>query len=207
MLAAARRIPQGDASVRAGRFQVGTPGGFMLSGKTIGLLGLGRIGTQMARYCDALGMRVIAWSQNLTDARATAGGASLVSKDELLSTSDVVSLHLVISDRTRGILGAPELARMKAGSILVNTSRGPLVDEAALIAAVQSGRIFAALDVYHREPLRADYPLISCPNTVLTPHLGYSVSEVYAEYYQQSVENALAYLDGKPVRVLERPAH
>jgi phosphoglycerate dehydrogenase-like enzyme len=207
MLAAARRVPQGDASVRAGQFQLGTPAGFMLAGKTIGLLGLGRIGAQMAGYCNALGMRVLAWSQNLTDERALAGGAARVSRDELLATSDVVSLHLVISDRTRGILGAAELARMKRGAILVNTSRGPLVDEAALIEAVQSGHIFAALDVYHREPLRADHPLIACPNTVLTPHLGYSVVEVYAEYYQHSVENALAFLDGKPVRMLERPGH
>ncbi len=144
---------------------------------------------------------------DLTDERASAGGASRVSKEELLATADVVGLHLVISDRTRGLLGASDLARMKPGAILVNTSRGPLVDEAALIDAVQSGRLFAALDVYHREPLRADYPLLRCPNTVLTPHLGYSVLEVYADYYRQSVENALAFLDGNPLRVLERPQH
>ena len=207
MLAAARRIPQSDAAVRGGRFQLGTEAGFILAGKTMGLVGLGRIGAQMARYCNALGMRVLAWSQNLTDERALAAGATRVSKDELLATSDVVSLHLVISDRTRGVLGAAELARMKRGAILVNTSRGPLVDEAALIDAVQSGRLFAALDVYHREPLPADHPLIRCPNTVLTPHLGYSVLEVYAEYYQHSVENALAFLDGQPLRVLEHAAH
>jgi phosphoglycerate dehydrogenase-like enzyme len=207
MLAAARRIPQADQAVRAGRFQLGTEAGFILAGKTVGLVGLGRIGAQMARYCAALGMRVLAWSQNLTDERALAAGATRVSKDELLAASDVVSIHLVISDRTRGVLGAAELARMKRGAILVNTSRGPLVDEAALIAAVQSGRLFAALDVYQREPLPADHPLIRCPNTVLTPHLGYSVVEVYAEYYQHSVENALAFLDGKPVRVLEHAAH
>jgi phosphoglycerate dehydrogenase-like enzyme len=206
MLATARHIPQGDAAVRAGRFQLGTQAGFILAGKTMGLVGLGRIGAQMAGYCNALGMRVLAWSQNLTDERALAAGATRVSKDELLATSDVVSIHLVISERTRGVLGAAELARMKRGAILVNTSRGPLVDEAALIDAVQSGRLFAALDVYHREPLPMDHPLIRCPNTVLTPHLGYSVVEVYAEYYQHSVENALAFLDGKPVRVLERPA-
>jgi phosphoglycerate dehydrogenase-like enzyme len=206
MLATARHIPQGDAAVRAGRFQLGTQAGFILAGKTMGLVGLGGIGAQMAGYCNALGMRVLAWSQNLTDERALAAGATRVSKDELLATSDVVSIHLVISERTRGVLGAAELARMKRGAILVNTSRGPLVDEAALIDAVQSGRLFAALDVYHREPLPMDHPLIRCPNTVLTPHLGYSVVEVYAEYYQHSVENALAFLDGKPVRVLERPA-
>ena len=207
MLAAARRIPQSDKAVRAGRFQLGTQPGFILAGKTMGLLGLGRIGAQMARYCNALGMRVLAWSQNLTDERALAVGATRVPKDALLATSDVVSLHLVISERTRGMLGAAELARMKRGAILVNTSRGPLVDESALIDAVQSGRLFAALDVYHREPLAADHPLIRCPNTVLTPHLGYSVLEVYAEYYQHSVENAIAFLDGTPQRVLEHPAH
>ena len=207
MLAAARHIPQSDQAVRAGRFQLGTQAGFILAGKTIGLIGLGRIGAQMARYCNALGMRVLAWSQNLTDERALAASATRVSKDELLATSDVVSLHLVISERTRGLLGAAELARMRPGAILVNTSRGPLVNEEALIAAVQSGRLFAALDVYHREPLPADHPLVRCPNTVLTPHLGYSVLEVYAEYYQHSVENALAFLDGKPVRVLEHAVH
>ncbi len=207
MLAAARRIPQSDAAVRSGEFQLGTRGGFILAGKTIGLIGLGRIGAQMAAYCNALGMRVLAWSPNLTDERARAAGATRATKDELLAASDVVSLHLVLSDRTRGILGEADLARMKRGAILVNTSRGPLVNEAALIAAAQAGRVFAALDVYDREPLRADHPLIGCRNTVLTPHLGYSVVEVYAEYYAHSVENALAYLDGKPVRVLERPAH
>jgi phosphoglycerate dehydrogenase-like enzyme len=207
ILAAARRIPQSDQAVRSGRFQLGTEAGFILAGKTMGLVGLGRIGAQMARYCNALGMRVLAWSQNLTDERALAAGATRVSKDELLASSDVISLHLVISERTRGVLGAPELARMKQGAILVNTSRGPLVNEDALIAAVQSGRMFAALDVYHREPLPADHPLIRCPNTVLTPHLGYSALEVYAEYYQHSVENALAFLDGKPVRVLEHAVH
>ena len=202
MLAAARRIPQSDQAVRSGRFQQGTEAGFILSGKTIGLAGLGRIGAQMARYCNALGMRVLAWSQNLTDERALAAGATRVTKDELLASSDVVSLHLVISERTRGVLGAAELARMRPGAILVNTSRGPLVDEAALIAAVQSGRVFAALDVYHREPLPADHPLIRCPNTVLTPHLGYSVLEVYRTFYNQCIENALAYLDGRPIRLL-----
>lgn len=205
MLAAARGVPQGDASVRAGRFQVGTRAGSMLAGKTIGLIGLGRIGAQMAVYCNALGMRVLAWSQNLTDERALAAGATRVPKEDLLTSADVVSLHLVISDRTRGVIGAAELARMKPGAILVNTSRGPLVDEAALIEAVRSRRVFAALDVYWREPLAADHPLVALENTVLTPHLGYSVREVYADYYADSVENALAFLDGKPIRTFERP--
>ena len=202
MLAAARRIAQSDAAVRAGRFQLGTDAGFVVAGKTIGLIGLGRIGSLMAGYCNALGMRVLAWSQNLTDERAKAAGATRAGKDELLASSDVVSLHLVLSERTRGVLGAAELARMKRGAILVNTARAALVDDQALVDAVTSGRIFAALDVYEHEPLPADHPFTHCRNTVLTPHLGYSALEVYAEYYAHCVENALAYLDGNPIRVL-----
>jgi phosphoglycerate dehydrogenase-like enzyme len=204
MLAAARRIPQGDAAVRAGRFQSGVPAGSLLGGKTIGVIGLGRIGSLMARYCRALDMRVLAWSQNLTNEKAASAGAQRVTKEELLASSDVVSLHLQLSDRTRGILGTADLARMKSGAILVNTARAALVDEAALIEAVQSGRIFAALDVFSVEPLPADHPLTRMANTVLTPHLGYSTLEVYEEYYRDSVENALAFLDGKPIRVLSK---
>jgi phosphoglycerate dehydrogenase-like enzyme len=203
MLAAARRIPAGDAAVREGRFQLGTEAGPVLAGKTLGVIGLGRIGARMAAYCRALDMKVLAWSQNLTEDAAAAAGAARVTKDELLSAADVVSLHLVLSDRTRGILGAADLAKMKQGAILVNTARAPLVDENALVAAVQSGRIVAALDVFYREPLSPSHPLARAPNVVLTPHLGYSVIEVYKEYYQHSVENALAYLDGKPIRVLQ----
>jgi phosphoglycerate dehydrogenase-like enzyme len=203
MLAAARRIPSGDAAVRAGRFQVGTEAGHVLDGKTIGLIGLGRIGARMASYCRALDMKVVAWSQNLTAEAAAKAGAIRVAKDELLATADVVSLHLVLSDRTRGILGAVDLARMRQGAILVNTARAPLVDESALVAAVQSGRIVAALDVFYREPLPQSHPFTRAPNVVLTPHLGYSVIEVYQEYYRHSVENALAFLDGKPIRVLQ----
>ena len=202
MLAAARRIPASDASVRAGRFQLGIEAGSVLDGKTVGLVGLGRIGARMAASCRALGMHVLAWSQNLTDEAARPAGATRVSKEELLAAADVVSLHLVLSERTRGILGAPELARMKRGAILINTARAALIEEAALIDAVQSGRIIAALDVFHREPLPATHPLARAPNVVLTPHLGYSVIEVYREYYQQCVENALAFLDGKPIRLL-----
>jgi phosphoglycerate dehydrogenase-like enzyme len=205
MLAAARGIPAGDAAVRAGRFQSGTEAGPVLDGKTIGLIGLGRIGSRMAAYCNALGMKVLAWSQNLTAETAAAAGAVRVAKEALLSAADVVSLHLVLSDRTRGILGAAELARMRFGAILVNTARAQLVDEAALVAAVESGRLTAALDVYYREPLPAGHPLARAPNVVLTPHLGYSAIEVYREYYQHSVENALAFLDGKPIRVLQGP--
>jgi len=203
MLAAARRIPAGDAAVRAGRFQLGTQAGPVLDGKTLGLIGLGRIGARMAGYGRALGMRVLAWSQNLTAETATAAGATRVPKEELLASADVVSLHLVLSERTRGILGTAELARMKPGAILVNTARAGLVDEAALIDAVQSGRIIAALDVFHREPMPANHPLARASNTVLTPHYGYGAIEVYREYYEQCIENALAFLDGKPIRVLQ----
>jgi phosphoglycerate dehydrogenase-like enzyme len=202
MLAAVRRIPQGDANVRAGRFQLGVDAGPVLEGKTLGLIGLGRIGAKMVTYGRALGMNVLAWSQNLTDEKAKAAGAERVDKEVLLAGADVVSLHLVLSDRSRGILGAADLARMKPGAILVNTARAPLVDEAALLAAVESGRLIAALDVFHREPLRADHPFMTARNVVLTPHIGYGVTEVYAEYYQHCVENALAYLDGKPIRLL-----
>jgi phosphoglycerate dehydrogenase-like enzyme len=128
--------------------------------------------------------------------------ARRVDKDVLLAQSDVISLHLVLSARTRGVVGAADIARIKRGAIVVNTARAPLVDEAALIAAASEGRIVAALDVYEREPLPADHPLLRCPNTVLTPHLGYSVLEVYREFYAQCIENTLAWLAGHPVRVL-----
>ncbi|MDA8250006.1 MAG: D-2-hydroxyacid dehydrogenase family protein [Rhodospirillales bacterium] len=203
MIAAIRRIPQGDADIRAGRFQQDVPQGFALAGRTLGLIGLGRIGGMMARVGHALGMGVLAWSQNLTAERATAAGATLVAKHDLLARADVVSLHLVLSERTRGIIGAAELARMQPGAVLVNTSRGPLVDEAALVAALQSGRLLAGLDVFDREPLPAGHPLRSAPNCVLTPHVGYVVREVMADFYRQSIENALAFLDGRPIRVIE----
>ncbi len=202
LLAAARAIPAADANMRDGRFQEALPVGLGLASKTIGIVGLGRLGSHMARYCQALNMRVLAWSENLTEERAKAEGATLVSKEELFSNSDAISIHLVLSPRTRGLIGAFDLARMKPGAILINTSRGPIVEERALIDAVQSRRIIAALDVFDREPLPADHPLRSAPNTVLTPHLGYGVQETWREFYGQSVENALAFLKGSPVRVL-----
>jgi phosphoglycerate dehydrogenase-like enzyme len=201
MIAAARGLTVGDANIRAGKFQMGVPVGIGLNGKTLGLIGLGRLGSHMARYGKALGMKVIGWSQNLTAEKATAAGATMVSKQELLSAADVVSIHLVLSPRSRGLIGAADLALMKQGAILVNTSRGPIVDAAALLDTVRAGRIVAALDVYDREPLAPDDPLRSAPNTVLTPHLGYCVQETWEQFYPQSIENALAFLDGKPVRV------
>jgi phosphoglycerate dehydrogenase-like enzyme len=201
LISAARAIPSGDANIRAGKFQEGVPIGYALAGKTMGIIGLGRLGSHMARYCKALNMTLLAWSQNLTADKAQAAGTTMVSKEDLLSRSDAVSIHLVLSDRTRGLIGAADLARMKPGAILVNTSRGPIIDEKALIEAVQARRIVAALDVFDREPLPADHPLRRASNVVMTPHLGYGVQETWVGFYPQSVENALAFLDGKPVRV------
>ncbi len=203
MLAAARGLAKGDAAIRAGRFQEGVPTGLDLTGATLGLIGFGRIGQLMGQYSSALGMKLLAWSPNLTEERAREGGATYATKEELLEKSDVVSLHIVLSDRTRGLIGAPDLARMKDSAILVNTSRGPLIDEAAFIAALKQGRLFAALDVFNREPLPIDHPFRSLPNTVLTPHLGYGTQETFDNFYKQSIENVLAYLDGKPIRQLE----
>ncbi|MGE0221741.1 MAG: D-2-hydroxyacid dehydrogenase family protein [Acetobacteraceae bacterium] len=201
LIAVARGIPRGDANMKSDTFQMGVPVGMGLAGKTIGILGLGRLGSYMAAYCKAMRMNVIAWSQNLTADRATAAGATLVSKDELMATSDAVSIHLVLSDRSRGLVGKADIARMKPGAILINTSRGPIVDEAALVEALNAGRIRAGLDVYDKEPLPVDHPLRKAPNTVLMPHMGYGTKETWDMFYPQMIENALAFMDGKPVRV------
>ena len=201
MLAGLRAIPRGDANMRAGKFQQGVPVGFACIGKTLGLIGIGRIGSLMGKYCTALGMKVQAWSQNLTEDAATAAGAVKVDKDTLMATSDVISIHYVLSDRSRGMVGAADIARMKPGALLVNTSRGPIVDEAAMVAALQGGKIKAALDVFDKEPLPVDHPLRSAPNTVLMPHLGYGVQETWDAMYPQHIENVLAFLAGKPIRV------
>jgi phosphoglycerate dehydrogenase-like enzyme len=201
LIAAARGIPRGDANMKAGTFQMGLPVGTGLAGKTMGVVGLGRLGGYMATYCKALRMDVIAWSQNLTAERCSALGVRLVSKDELMASADAISVHLVLSDRTRNLIGAADIARMKPGTILINTSRGPIVNEAAMLAALHAGRITAALDVYDREPLPVDHPLRQAPNTVLMPHMGYGTRETWDTFYPQMIENALAFLDGKPVRV------
>jgi len=202
MLAAARKIPLADANMRQGKFQDGIGLGIVLRTRTLGIIGLGKIGTEMARYATALGMRVLAWSQNLTPEKAEAAGARWVDKDTLLTQSDVVTLHLVLSNRSRGVLGARELGLMRPGAILVNTSRGPLVDEAALLEALEAKRIFAALDVYDEEPLPPDHPIRTAPNTILSPHLGFSTSEVFHDFYQGAIDNILAFLGGTPTRVV-----
>ena len=201
LLAAARGIPAGDANLRSGKFQQGVPVGIGLAGKTMGIMGLGRLGGYMATYCKALRMDVIAWSTNLTAERAAEVGVKLVSKDELMSRSDAISIHLVLSPRSRGLVGAADIARKQPGAILINTSRGPIIDGAALLAALNERRIVAALDVFDREPLPVKDPLRSAPNTVLMPHMGYGVQETWDGFYPQMLENALAFLDGNPVRV------
>jgi len=202
MLAAARHLSSAEAALRRGDFQKGTMPGFELAGRTLGLIGLGRIGGLMARYGAALGMRVVAWSPNLTPERAAPLGAEVLPKAALLAEADVVSLHIVLSASTRGLIGAPELSQMRDGAILINTSRAGLIDQPALIAALHQGRITAALDVFDREPLPLDHPLMTAPNTVLTPHLGYGSRDVMREFYRQSIENVLAFLDGAPIRVM-----
>ncbi len=202
LLAAARRIPLADQEMRAGRFQQNVAPGLGLYGQTMGIIGLGKIGGRMAEFARVLGMRVLAWSPNLTEARAAECGAVRAEKEVLLAESDAISLHLVLSARSRGTLGAADIARMKPGAILINTSRGPLIDEAALIAAVQEGRIVAALDVYDQEPLPADHPLRHAPNTVLTPHLGYVSQDNMRSFHEQSVENIAAWRSGAPIRVM-----
>jgi phosphoglycerate dehydrogenase-like enzyme len=202
MIAAARAIPAADKAMRAVGFQFGLPVGIGLAGKTLGIVGLGRLGARLVRSALALDMRVIAWSPNLTAAKAQEAGAALVGKSDLMSDADVISVHMVLSPDTRGLVGAEDIARMKRGAILINTSRGPLIDEAALVAAVQAGKIIAALDVYDREPLPKNHPLRASDHTVLTPHLGYGVEETWRQFYPQSVENAEAFLAGKPIRVV-----
>jgi len=204
ILALARRIPTEDASLRAGRWQ--TTVGIGLHGKTLGVLGLGRLGAQVAGFGTAFGMRVIAWSQNLTAERAAECGAELVTRERLFGEADVLTIHLVLSDRTRGLVGAAELTSMKRTALLVNTSRGPIVDEAALAAALADGAIAgAAVDVFGTEPIPADHPLLAAPNIVLTPHLGYVSDDGYAIFYPQTVEAIAAFAAGEPVRVIAAP--
>lgn len=178
--------------------------GESLNGATIGLMGLGRIGSKVAQVARAFEMRVLAWSQNLTADMAEARGAVLVDKEELLRGSDYVSVHLRLSDRTRGLIGPSELGIMKTTSFLINTARGPIVDEQALLEAVRSGRIAgAALDVYDREPLPEDHPFRSEPRIITSPHLGYVTRDNYTTYYQGAVESILAWQNGDPIRTLD----
>jgi phosphoglycerate dehydrogenase-like enzyme len=200
MIATVRNLAEEHRRMREGGWQ--TTVGTTLSGKTIGLLGLGRTGKRMAEYAGVFGMEVIAWSQNLTEEAAAAAGARRVEKSALFQQSDVVSIHLVLSERTRGLVGETELALMKPDAFLVNTSRGPIVDERALIATLQGGRIAGAgLDVFDIEPLPSDHPLRLLPNVTLSPHLGYVTRETLSAFYADTVEAVVAWLDGTPIRI------
>jgi phosphoglycerate dehydrogenase-like enzyme len=204
MIAAARRLTAGDAAIRAGRFQEGVEVGPALVGKTLGIIGLGKIGSRMAQYGAALEMKVIAWSRSLDEAGALLGGAVLAeSKAALLAEADVVTLHVPLSAGSRGLIGAAEIGRMKPGALLVNTSRAGLIDGAALLEALQAGRIVAALDVYEQEPLPVDDPIRTAPNTVLSPHLGYGTTDTFRQFYGESIENIMAFLNGSPIRVMK----
>ena len=201
ILALTRSIPAEDARMHAGGWQHTI--GPELAGHTLGLVGLGRLGGRMARIAQAFEMETLAWSQNLTPERAAEAGVEAVAKDELFRRADVVSVHLVLSDRTRGLVGAPELALMKPTAYLVNTSRGPIVDEAALLDALHAGRIAGAgIDVYDTEPLPPQHPLRFAPNTVLTPHIGYVTTGTYEVFYREAVEDIAAWRAGAPVRML-----
>ncbi|MGZ6734661.1 MAG: D-2-hydroxyacid dehydrogenase family protein, partial [Nocardioides sp.] len=201
ILAVLRHIPEEDAAVRAGGWQH-TIGGD-LAGARLGVVGLGRLGSQVAKVGQAFGMDVVAWSQNLTDERAAEHGVRRVEREELFATADVVTVHLLWSRRTRGLIGAADLALMKPTSIFINTSRGPIVQEQALIAALWHGSIAGAgIDVYDREPLPPDHPLRTLPRTVLTPHLGYVTRGTYEVFYREAVEDIAAWLSGAPIRML-----
>jgi phosphoglycerate dehydrogenase-like enzyme len=201
LMAAARNIAHDDRMMREGRWQ--TRICLELRGKTLGLLGLGKIGAQVASFGKAFGMNVVAWSQNLTQERCDEIGAGLVSKQDLFSRSDFVSIHMVLSDRSRGLVGAGDLERMKPGAFLVNTSRGPIVDQAALLKILRAGSIRgAAIDVYETEPLPTDHAYRALENVVLSPHMGYVTEETYRIFHGQAVENIQAWHDGAPIREL-----
>lgn len=196
-----RKIPQEDWLTRAGHWQ--TTVGVGLKGKTLGLIGLGHIGGLMARVGNAFDMKVIAWSQNLTAERAAECQATLVDKDTLFREADIASVHLRLSERTRGLVGEREIGLMKPTAYLVNISRGPIVAEAALIAALQQGSIAgAALDTFDVEPLPLDHPFLQLGNTILAPHLGYVTEEGYRAFYAGVIEDIRAYAAGEPVRVI-----
>ena len=204
MIALTRNFAQEDAAVRAGGWQhtIG-PG---LAGSRLGIVGLGRLGVPVANLAQALGMEVVAWSPNLTQERADPHGVRAVDKHELFATADVITIHMPLSDASRGLIGAAELALMKPSAYLINTSRGPIVDEAAMLDVLRRRSIAGAgLDVYDVEPLPADHPLRSMPNTLLLPHIGYVTSDNYRTFYRHAVEDILAFGAGTPIRVLAKP--
>jgi phosphoglycerate dehydrogenase-like enzyme len=205
IFAVAKRTGVEDRVIRAGGWQTGFP--VPLAGKTLGLLGAGHLGGAMVPVARALGMDVVAWSQNLTDERCAELGVTKVTKDELLSSADILGVFLVFSERSRSTLRAADFAKMKPGAILVNISRGPIVDEDALVAALRAGHLAGAgLDVFDREPLPADHPFRSLDNVVVTPHIGYVTEQLFRIAWQRMAENVAAYLAGSPIRVVSEPA-
>jgi phosphoglycerate dehydrogenase-like enzyme len=199
IFAVLRDIPASDASIRAGGWQVSVGTG--LAGRTLGVVGLGNLGALVAAAGKAFNMRVIAWSQNLTAERAAEVGVELVTKEELFADSDVVTIHLVLSDRTRGLVGPAELRSMKPTAVLINTSRGPIVDEQTLVLALDEGWISGAgIDVYETEPLAADHPLRRSARSVLTPHIGYVTDDTYAIFFRHIVEDIAAFQRGEELR-------
>jgi len=201
ILGLAKNIPAEDRATRAGQW--GVRAGIGLAGKVLGLVGLGKLGSRVAQVGALFGMQVIAWSPNLTDARAAEFGVTRVSKDELMARADFVSVHMVLSERSRGLIGADDLARMKPSAYLINTARGPIVDEDALVQAVHNGAIAGVgLDVFGTEPLPANDPLRTLPNSIITPHTGGFIRDNYQLWYQGAVEDIEAWLDGHPIRVL-----
>jgi phosphoglycerate dehydrogenase-like enzyme len=205
IFAVAKRTGIEDRVVRAGGWQTGFP--IPLAGKTLGLLGAGHLGGAMVPVAKALGMQVVAWSPNLTEERCAEIGVTRVTKEELLSSADVLGVFLVFSERSRNILGGDDLARMKPGSILVNISRGPIVEEDALVEALRSGRLAGAgLDVFDREPLPPDHPFRSLDNVVITPHIGYVTERLFRVAWPRMAQDVAAYLEGSPIRVVTDPA-
>ncbi|BDB19639.1 2-hydroxyacid dehydrogenase [Pseudomonas sp. CYM-20-01] len=201
IMASTRNLVAEANSLRAGDWQVGLGGD--LHGKTLGILGLGSIGQKIAQFAQVFGMRVIAWSENLTPERAAEAGVTWVSKQALFEQADILTVHLVLSDRSRGLVDAQALGWMKPGARLVNTARGPIVDEQALVQALESGRLAgAALDVYAEEPLPADHPFRRLPNVLATPHVGYVSEQNYRQFYSQMIEDIQAWAKGAPIRVL-----
>jgi phosphoglycerate dehydrogenase-like enzyme len=202
ILGAARNLVVEAESMRTGGWQVSVGEG--LHGKTLGILGLGRVGSAVARVGQAFGMDTLAWSQNLTPEAAAEHGVRAVTKEQLFAESDVLSIHVLLSKRTRGLVGAAELRSMRPSAVLVNTSRGPVVDEAALIDVLREGGIrAAALDVYDTEPLPADHQLRSLPNALLTGHVGYVNRDLYEIFYQDAVEDIIAFQAGSPTRLMK----
>lgn len=201
IMASTRNLLAEANSLRAGDWQVGLGGD--LYGKTLGILGLGSIGQKVAQFAQVFGMRVIAWSENLTPERAAESGVTWVSKKELFTQADILTVHLVLSDRSRGLVDAEALSWMKPTARLVNTARGPIVDEQALVAALSAGRLAgAALDVFAEEPLPVDHPFRHLPNVLATPHVGYVSEQNYRQFYQQMIEDIQAWSNNAPIRVL-----